>query len=93
MDNFFFDKMSGGMNKKCISQFVNELFERDEDGNLLSTGLNNIEMTIIEKLQQQNLNSHVGMAMEERIVQEIKQGIETSILSVLARYNLLNSDK
>ena len=86
--------MSGGsVNKKSISQFVNQLFERDEDGNLLSIGLNNIEMAIIEKLQQQNLNSEVGMALEERIVEEMKQGIEKSILSVLTRYNLINADK
>ena len=59
-----------------VKQAVDDILKRDDDGNLMNEGLNNLEGELFLNLQSQQVNSTVGECCMEQYQEEVEKELE-----------------
>ena len=72
-------KMSSSDN---IQNAVNHMMQRDEDGNFLNQGLNELESNLFVKLQNDKVNSSVGESVMSAYRKELLFALNDAIAKV-----------
>ena len=76
------------MNLDTIAEAVNEIVLRDEDGNLLNKGLNELESCLCLKIQEEGANCAVGESVESAYRAELLFALKKAISDVAKKFKI-----
>lgn len=71
-----------------IQDAVNHIVQRDEDGNLLNQGLNELESNLFLKLQDEQVNSSVGESVMTGYRKELLFALNDAITKVADEFGV-----